>query len=502
MSERVLIIGAGMAGLFSALALAGEGRSVVILERDPPAPEGGADAAFESWNRRGVGHLRHSHAFLARLRAIVADNHPALLEALRAAGCREIGFADGLPEASRHRYRPLPGDADLTVLTSRRTTLELVIRRYVERLPGVTIESGANVTGLVGAVNEAGAFVARGLKIEDAGGSREAPAEIVVDAAGRMSQGFEWLEEAGVAFDEEGEDAGILYYTRHWRLRPGQEQPERGKIPGAGDLGFLKYGVFPADNGCFSITLAAPEIEQTLRQAILHPETFDRICALLPGIAAWTDPARSEPVSKVYGMGDLRSRWRSTVRQGRPIALNLFFAGDGLIRTNPLYGRGCSLAAVEGYLLRDVLAASADPVARALAYQAAVDRELRPFYEDMRAQDRMSIRRARHALNPGYRPGLKARLARSFAEDAVTPALRADPALMREFMRGFHMLEPSRDWIRRPGNVAKVLTTWVQPKALKAAHYPPRLGPDRSEMFAALGLSVTADAQRLGLVAA
>ena len=42
MAERVLVIGAGMAGLWTALALRPTGREVVLLERDPPPPEGGA----------------------------------------------------------------------------------------------------------------------------------------------------------------------------------------------------------------------------------------------------------------------------------------------------------------------------------------------------------------------------------------------------------------------------------------------------------------------------
>ena len=85
MAERVLVIGAGVAGLSVALALAPTGRQVVLLERDPPPPLGDADTAFAEWTRRGVGHLRHSHAFLARLRTIVRDAHPGLLEDLRAA---------------------------------------------------------------------------------------------------------------------------------------------------------------------------------------------------------------------------------------------------------------------------------------------------------------------------------------------------------------------------------------------------------------------------------
>lgn len=502
MTERVLVIGAGMAGLFTALALAGEHRQIDVLERDPPTPEGGADEAFSDWNRRGVGHLRHSHAFLARLRMLVQDHHPVLLDELRAAGCQEMKFADGLPTVSRGRYRPAPGDDALTVITSRRTTLELVIRRYVERMPGVTLRSGVNVTGLLGAVDDQGRFVAEGLRLKDAQGERDDRADIVVDAAGRTSQGFDWLAEQGLSWDEESEDAGILYYTRHWRLLPGQTPPERGPVPGAGDMGFIKYGVFPADNGCFSITLSVPEIEETLRLAVMRPEIFDHICRLLPGVAPWIAADKAEPISKVFGMGDLKSRWRSTVKDGKPIALNLFFAGDGLARTNPLYGRGCSFAAIEAYMIRDALASSAEPVARALAYQGAVDQGLRPFFRAMRDQDRQAIRRARNTLDPAYRPRLKARLMKSFAEDAIAPAIRSDPALLRAFMRGFHMLESSTAWLKRPATLGSVLGTWIKPKAMKRQYYPPKLGPDRAEMFAALELSATADAERLGLIAA
>src|SRR3954453_14429611 len=133
MSEKVLVIGAGMAGLWTALALAPTGRKVTILERDPPPPEGGPDAAFDDWARRGVGHLRHSHAFLARLRLIIRDQHPKLLEELLAAGSRALPFEGGVPYLQKANFPPSAVDRDLAVLTSRRTTLELVIRRYVER---------------------------------------------------------------------------------------------------------------------------------------------------------------------------------------------------------------------------------------------------------------------------------------------------------------------------------------------------------------------------------
>ena len=125
MTENVLVIGAGMAGLWTALALAPTGRQVVVLERDPPPPEGGADAAFQDWTRRGVGHLRHSHAFLARLRILIRDEHPQLLEELLEAGCRDLGFEGGLTDIHKRSYTPDPDVAQTYVRDPAGNLLEI-----------------------------------------------------------------------------------------------------------------------------------------------------------------------------------------------------------------------------------------------------------------------------------------------------------------------------------------------------------------------------------------
>lgn len=494
MAESVAVLGAGMGGLCAALALGPTGRRITLYDRDPPPPAAGPEAAFEGWARRGVGHLRHSHAFLARLRGLLSAEHPALLEALREAGARELTFADGLPAPMRGTYRAEPRDEELAVIVSRRTTLELVMRRYVENQANVDIRSGVFVRGLISEREANGVLVARGLALE---GGDTVTADIVIDAGGRASGAIDWLTDVGAMIEEESEDCAILYFTRFYRLAPGEAEPPRAKFAGTGDLGFLKFAVFPADNGTFSITLAAPQVEETLRAAIVRPEIFQRICAALPGIAPWTDPARAAPISRVFGMGDLKSRWREMAPGGRPAILGLFSIGDSLVLTNPLYGRGCSFAAVEAHLLRDALSQEADPGRRATLYSRRVRAALRPYFEDMRAQDRAAARRALHALDADYRPPWRARLMRRFVEDGVAIAVRRDIDLYRQAMRGFHMLAPPRGWLGRPGVLVRILATWARGRAANAAFYAPAAGPGRGEMFASLDLAADADPARL-----
>lgn len=490
MSERVLVIGAGIGGLCVALALAPTGRDIVILERDPPPPGKDPDQAFEEWNRRGVGHLRHSHAFLARLRTIIRKEHPDLLAELRHAGCQELGFDRMLTDLHKARYVADPGDKDFVVLTSRRTTLELTIRRYVERFPNVRIDSETFVRKLL-IQSELDTVRVVGVSVTDAGGTRDIVGDLVIDAGGRASSGVEQLVEAGSQITEESETAGILYFTRHFRLHDGVTEPPRTKAPATGDLGFLKFGVFPADNGWFSVTLAVPEIEMELRKAVIDPATFDAVCRTIPGLVPWLSV--SEGASKVFGMGDLHMRWRKFANADTPFVLGYFPLGDNLVRTNPLYGRGCSFAAVEAYLLRDTLVSSDDEAVRIVNYQAAIERELWPFYSAMRDQDRSAIRRARQNLTPGYRPGLKSKLLKSFLEDGVNIAVRSDPNLLREALRGFHMLEHPSAWLKRPDNLMKVLSYWARGKQANAEAYPPKAGPERAALLRAVGLSPEAD---------
>ena len=71
--------------------------------------------------------------------------------------------------------------------------------------------------------------------------------------------------------------------------------------------------------------------------------------------------------------------------------------------------------------------------------------------------------------------------------------MRSDIELLRKAMRGFHMLEHPQAWLKRPGNMARVLVHWAGGKRANAKLDLPKAGPNREEMMQALELDPKAD---------
>lgn len=488
MSKRLVIVGASIAGLGAALALSRAGFEVTIYDTDPAPPAGAPHQLFASWKRPGVPQLRHSHGFLARLRNLLRDRYPDLLAALLAAGAQERRFGDGLPPVLAPAYTPHSADDDLTALLCRRTTFEGVLYGYVKAQPRIQFQTGCQVTGVLVAGGSPTPYLT-GLTLCDAAPPRQLPTDIVIDATGRRSPFPAWLRTLGIAVAEETEPTGIIYYTRFYRLLPGQIEPKRTDYSSMGDLGYLKFGVFPADNQTFSLTLAIPTVETDLR-ILRHPEAFTLACNALPGVAPWLHPHRAIPISDVFAMGGLRNCYRRVVSRGQPVVLGYFAVGEAALHTNPLYGRGCSLSFLHAHLLADVLRTVSDPAARARQYDRVINTQLRPFYDVAVRRDRMGEQRA-HAERWGYRRHRGyARLLQSFTQHALAPAMRGDLEVRRAFLRDFHMLEPPGRVLRHPALLLRILRFWLRGQQQNANLYPPHPGPARDEMRRLLGLAI------------
>ena len=82
----VIIIGAGICGLGTALLLARDGHEVTVVERDGDALPDSRQQAWEHWTRKGVAQFRQPHNFMPGLRLLLEAELPDLQDALRA--CR------------------------------------------------------------------------------------------------------------------------------------------------------------------------------------------------------------------------------------------------------------------------------------------------------------------------------------------------------------------------------------------------------------------------------
>jgi len=489
MPHDIAIVGSGICGMCTAMSLAQHGHRITLFERDDSPPEGNADDAFFNWDRKGAAQFRHPHAFLGLMCNLIADHYPDLLEEFYAAGARRVGFADMLSPALGENYVPAEGDDKLWVLLCRRATIETVMRRYVETLPGVTITNPCTVTGII-AENDQDIIDVHGLTVDQAGNHSEHRADIIIDASGRTTAFPRWLQTLGAELGEEKDDAEIVYYTRHYRLRDGESEPPRGGRAGAGDLGYLKFGVFPGDNGNFAIILCVPVAEDQLKKAVRDARQFDEICLNIPGLEPWLANDRATGTTEPFGIGDIQSVWRHFVADERPLARNFFAVGDAALRTNPLYGRGCSTGILHANILAEVIDQYSDPVTRALEFEQRTQEQIRPIYEASLREDQRGIRRARASMENRLleKPdSLKRWLGLAFAE-ALGAAARDEVHVLRGALRTFHLLEKPgaflNDWRVR----ATILRYMLRGRRRNAAS---RLqpGPDRDEMHAILGLT-------------
>ena len=477
----IVIIGAGICGLFSALALSKTGHSIRLLERDQPPPAGSADNAFFDWPRRGAAQFRHPHAFLGLMCNLIADNYPDLLEAFFTAGARKLPFIDMLPPALQASYEPEPGDERLWMLLCRRATIETVLRRYVEQLDNVVLENEQRVIGLL-STKQSGQLTVTGVRLQ---GDIEYPADIVVDASGRNSYFPQWFAELGSPIREERHDAEIVYYTRHYRLRPGIDEPPRDPDrPTAGDLGYLKYGLFPGDHGNFALILCLPVAEKELKLGIRTGATFDRVCREIPGLKPWIGAEQAEATTEPFGIGAIHSVWRHYVEDAQPKALNFFAVGDSAVRTNPLYGRGCSTGTLHAHILAEVLRNEADPYQRALEFEAQTQRQIRPIHKASLAEDKRGIARAAAAASGEIvdRTGSAKEWFGVAFGDALTAAAVLDLEVLRGLHRTINLLEPPGEFLQ-DGRIRRRVMRYMLRGRKRNAALRVQPGPSRDEAY-------------------
>src|SRR5690349_16382798 len=139
----ILILGAGLTGLSTALLLARDGHHVTVLDRDPAPPAPGRE--WDEWERPGVAHFRLAHIMLPFWHAQMLADLPFVLDRLVAAGACHINFASLLPPPVYDGGRL--GDDRFQTLTARRPVLEAAFAAAAAAAD-LDVRRGTAVTGL------------------------------------------------------------------------------------------------------------------------------------------------------------------------------------------------------------------------------------------------------------------------------------------------------------------------------------------------------------------
>ncbi|HEY3810702.1 MAG TPA: FAD-dependent monooxygenase [Acidimicrobiales bacterium] len=464
----VVVVGGGVAGLGAALGLGRAGQRVVVCDRDELTVADGPDTAF-AVERRGAPQVRHTHGLLARLTATLRDRFPDVLTTLVAAGGVEVDLT--------HRFADqLDGDADLRVLLARRTTLEWALRTAAAAEPGVTLRGGEIVAGLVG-----DSTTVRGVRLAT---GEELDATAVVVAGGRRAPVPGWLGQLGIELPEDSHDTGIVYLTRWYRTGADWDPVLGGDdlVKLAGDLGYLFYLAVPADRGTFSLTMAIGSEDSRLRSHLLDPDAFDRAAVALPLPSGLV--GRLRPDGPVHPMGGLvnRIRWFVT-EDGQPRVTGVHAVGDAHTCTNPIYGRGCSLALVQAVALTDAFAAHPhDPRARAAAYEATCREQTEPWYRVSVQTDQARLARMARAA-----AGRPTTTEGAGPIDQLMELGGDDPILGRAILKAVNLLATPQQLMRDPALLSRTIEL-----AAAKANAPPaaprpnrwaRQGPTRQELL-------------------
>jgi 2-polyprenyl-6-methoxyphenol hydroxylase-like FAD-dependent oxidoreductase len=413
--------------LFAALLLARSGHEVVVLEADrleaAPDAESAAAVAF----RPAAPQIVQPHMVMARGRELLRQRLPDVYDGLLAAGVAEAPLATQMP-ASLSDKAPRAGDERFTMLATRRSTLDWVLRRTALAEPGVRIRDGTRVAGLA-AVPGRPPHVT-GVRT----GHGDVAADLVIDATGRRSPVDRWLRSIGAKPSVTWQaECGVAYYSRHYRVRPGVKLPGHPMLRTVVGLDEFTVGIWPADNGTMQLAVAPLAADRRFR-TLKDPAVFTAVLRTVPLYAAWLDVL--DPITGVFPMGGLHNTLRRLVSGGSPVVTGLHAIGDVVCTTNPTLGRGLSLAlAGAADLLDCVERHGEDWTAQALALDDLVTAHVAPFYEDQAAIDQARLAALRHAIfrapAPDRGPGLPGQV--TFAQ--LRTAAAFDATAFRAFWK-------------------------------------------------------------------
>src|SRR5262245_24905517 len=173
--ERAVVIGASMAGLLAARALADFYDTVTVLDRDA--------FPISDLPRKGVPQGRHAHGLLARGRSVIEQFFPGWTDEVVASGGVRGDIAGDVSWVG-HGVTLKSAPSDLVGLLASRPVLEGHVRRRLLALSNVRAIENCAVQSLVASEDHS---AVKGVRARIGSIEQIIDADLVVDASGRGS---------------------------------------------------------------------------------------------------------------------------------------------------------------------------------------------------------------------------------------------------------------------------------------------------------------------------
>jgi 2-polyprenyl-6-methoxyphenol hydroxylase-like FAD-dependent oxidoreductase len=341
LGERAIVVGGGLGGLSAARALSDRFRQVVILDRDE-LPDGAIP-------RPGVPQGKHPHVLLGGGLKALEQLFPDFGSELGRAGAVPIDRSfDVLYEIPGQDPWPRIKFGQPTYSMSR-PLIELTLRRQVERLTNVKVESGCRVLKIIGESNN-GAATGICYRMPD-GNVETLQSDLIIDASGNGSLTLEFLKASGRRLPEETSIGVNMRYAStlfdHADIRddyksaytlPNAPEESRGGL------------ILPAENGSYQVVL----IGRGEDSPPISESEFLRYARQLRTPTVYNSIKKARRLTEITPYSFSESRWRHFA-QVSDFPGGLLPIGDAICRFNPVYGQGMSVAAREASLLFELL---------------------------------------------------------------------------------------------------------------------------------------------------